>query len=99
MTVRAKHPKIFYPMVITDPIDVVDLNADGLTPPLRYPTQAATIFKYTSLKQVPLNGRTWPADQYEVQWPAASPCAEISPIYGLCPRCSRESEKVAALPV
>jgi hypothetical protein len=44
VTVRAEHPKILDPVIISDAVDVIDLNGDGLTPPFVDATPAATIF-------------------------------------------------------
>jgi hypothetical protein len=85
MTVWTEHPKIFDPIVIPDSIDVVDLNADGVPPPLRYPTRPATIFKYTSLEQVPLNGCSSAVGENEMQGPPAGPSEEFSAIDRLGP--------------
>ncbi len=99
VTVRAEHPEILYPIVIPDPIDVVDLNAERLTPPLRYPTRTATIFKYTSLEQVPLYGQPGTLGKNDVKGPAAGSCTEFSAVDGLRPRGCGKSETLSALSV
>ncbi len=55
MAVRAEHPKILDPVVITDTVDVVDLDREWFAPPFVDSTQRATIHKYTSLDQAALD--------------------------------------------
>jgi hypothetical protein len=99
VTVWTEHPKILYPIVISDPIDVVDLNAEGLTPPVRYPTRATAISKYTSLEQIPLYGLSRSGCQDKLKGLPAGACAEVSAVNRLRPRGSGKSETPGALSV
>jgi hypothetical protein len=55
VTVRTEHPKILNPMIVVNAVDVVDLDGQRAPPPFAQATPIATIYDYTSPKQVALD--------------------------------------------
>ena len=99
MTVRAEHPEILNPVVVTDPVDVVDLNGEGFAPPFAYAAPVATIPEYTSLQQVALHGRPGARGEDFRQRPSPRAGPQLATPYGLRPGRRAKSEPLAAFPV
>jgi hypothetical protein len=97
VTVRAQHPKVLQAVIVRDTVAVIELDGQGLPPPLGQAALVADVFEYTSLKQAPFDGASIAAagEQF-LDRPALRTRANRPAADGLCPRGKREAEPLDA---